>query len=251
MNDRLQQTAVVASTVLMMVFNWLAATGVLGGISTGAVSDKYQVVITPPGYAFAVWSVIYLGMTAFTVFQALPSKAGTFRGIRIAYLFSCVANALWLYLWALEMMVLCLLVIVALLASLAYINIRLQPKGTSGDYWFAKAPFGIYFGWVTAATILNASIMLKSFGFDLGESGNANAGAALLLVAGTIAVIVRFKMKNYFYPIGIGWAMLTIALGHSSVKPVMFGAVASFVACMIAAFSFIMDMRDSRTVRYD
>ena len=251
MSDRLQQAAVVAATILMMVFNWLAATGVLGGISTGDVSDKYQVVITPPGYAFAVWSAIYLGMMAFTVFQALPSKAGTFRSIRPAYLVSCVANALWLYLWALEMMVLCQIVIVALLASLAYINIKLQGSGTSGDYWFVKAPFGLYFGWVTAATILNASIMLKSLGVDFGELMNSRAGAALLIVAGTIAVIVRFKMKNYIYPIGIGWAMLTIALGHSSDKPVMFAAVVAFVACLIAAFSFIMDMQDSRTARYD
>lgn len=251
MNDKLQQALVVASTILMMVFNWLAASGILGGISTGAVSDKYEVVITPPGFAFAVWSVIYSGMIAFTVFQSLPSKAAVFRAIRPAYLVSCVFNALWLYLWALEMMVLCQIVITALLASLAYINIKLQGSGTSGDYWFVRAPFGLYFGWVTAATILNASIMLKSLGVDFGEASNINAGAALLIVAGVIAVTVRFKMKNYFYPIGIGWAMLTIALGHSGVKPIVFAAVASFVACLISAFSFVMDMRDSRTVRYD
>jgi hypothetical protein len=251
MNDKAMQILVIGSTVLMMVFNWLAATGILGGISTGAVSDKYEVVITPPGFAFAVWSAIYIGMIAFTIFQALPSKGQTFRAIRPVYIFSCAMNALWLYLWALEMMVFCQIVITALLVSLAHINIKLQGSGTSGDYWFVKAPFGLYFGWVTAATILNASIMLKSLGVDFGEAANINAGAALLIIAGVIAVTVRFKMRNYFYPIGIGWAMLTIALGHSGVKPVVFAAVAAFVACLIAAFSFIMDMQDSRTVRYD
>lgn len=251
MSDRLLQFLVPCATVLMMVFNWLAATGILGGINTGEVSAKYPVVITPPGYAFAVWSVIYMGMIAFTLYQALPSRAETFRPVRMLYLVSCVLNALWLYLWALELMALCLITIVGLLVSLALINLRLPSAAGAGVYWLSKAPFGIYFGWVTAATILNASIALKAAGVDLGADGNVAAGAALMVVAGAIGLFVRFSTKNYFYPIGIGWAMLTIALGRSGTKPVALAAVAAFVACMIAAFSFVMDMRDSRTASYD
>lgn len=248
MTQKTLQFGVVMATILMMVFNWLAATGILGGIDTGAVSAKYPVVITPPGYAFAVWSVIYSGMIAFTVFQSLPSSTETFRTVRIPYLVSCVLNALWLYFWALELMTVCLVVIVLLLASLAVINIRLRPLRGASNFWLSKAPFGLYFGWVTAATILNASIALKAAGVDLGTPTTSYVGGALMVVAGIIAVVVRFAMSNYIYPLGIGWAMLTIALARSGDKPVMVGAVFAFVACMIAAFSFIMDMRDSRSL---
>ncbi len=78
MNDKIRQISVIAATIGMIIFNWLAATGILGGIDTGAVSDKYDTHITPAGYAFAIWSLIYLGMIAFSIYQALPSKAESF-----------------------------------------------------------------------------------------------------------------------------------------------------------------------------
>ena len=75
MQEKLQQILVIVATVGMIVFNWLAATGILGGVDTGAISDKYDTHITPAGYAFAIWSLIYLGMIAFSIYQALPSQA--------------------------------------------------------------------------------------------------------------------------------------------------------------------------------
>ena len=103
MQEKLQQFLVIAATVGMIIFNWLAATGVLGGIDTGAVSDKYDTHITPAGYAFAIWSLIYLGMIAFSIYQALPSQAARFRGLRRIYIISCVANCAWLYVWSQEL----------------------------------------------------------------------------------------------------------------------------------------------------
>lgn len=254
MNDKLLQFLVIVSTVVMIVLNGLAATGVLGGVDTGKVSDKFSTPITPPGYAFSIWSVIYLGIIAFSIFQALPSKRETFRSIRVVYILSCAANALWLYVWALAyntpaLMVLCQILISSLLVTLGVINVRLQAPGTTGDYWLVKVPFGIYFGWVTAANILNFTIMLIALKPEWRDVGPAAdyIGAALMVVAGALGVFVRFAIKNYFYPLGIAWATLTIALGHSSQKAVMFAAVGAFVVCLIAAGLFVMDMKGTKT----
>lgn len=256
MNDKLLQFLVVLSTIVMIALNGLAATGVLGGRNTGEVSDKFSTPITPPGFAFSIWSVIYIGIIAFSLFQALPSKRETFRSVRLIYILSCAANALWLYVWALAydtpaLMVLCQLLISSLLVTLGVINVRLQASGTAGDYWLVKVPFGIYFGWVTAANILNLTIMLIALRpewKDIGPTADY-IGAALMVVAGTLGVIVRFAIRNYFYPLGIAWATLTIALGHSSQKPVMVSAVAAFVACVIAAGLFVIDMKGTKTVQ--
>ena len=250
MSDRLQQVLVIIATIVMIILNGLAATGVLGGINTGAVSAKYDTVITPPTFAFGVWSAIYLGLIVFTIVQALPSKREAYSRLRIPYLVSCAANSLWLWLWAMEMMVLCQILISVLLISLANINIKLKPAGNMWDALAVKLPFGLYFGWVTAATILNFSIMLLSLKpefRDLSLETKQAIGCSLMLVAGVIGVTVRFGLRNYIYPLGIAWATLAIALGQEMRNPVMLGAIVAFVACLIASGSFIMDMRDSRS----
>jgi uncharacterized membrane protein len=245
MNDKLQPVLVVAATFGMCVFNYLAATGILGGVQTGEISDKYPTVITPSGYAFAIWSLIYLGCIAFSIYQVLPQNRERFRAIRRAYIVSCVANCAWLYFWSQDMVVLCVGIILILLATLAFINVKLQRTETSGEYWFAKFPFGLYFGWVTAATILNATIALVSLNVKTPESTAVTLGAGLLLVAAALGVVIRLKLTNYFYPLAIAWALTAIAVKQSGKTLIVAAAAVGVIACLIAAISFVMTMPSS------
>jgi hypothetical protein len=249
MNDKLQPALVILATIGMIVFNYLAATGILGGIETGAVSDKYQTRITPAGYAFAIWSLIYLGCLAFAIYQALPKNLDRFRGLRRLYIVSCVANCAWLYFWHQEALVVCLVVIAGLLATLALINVKLQKTETVGEFWLAKFPFGLYFGWVTAATILNAAIALVYLNVRVADSTAVWMGAALLMVAGALGVVVRLRLGNYFYPLAIAWALTAIAVKQSGTTLIVAAAAVGVIACLIAAVSFVMDMPDSSARR--
>ena len=73
---------VLAATIGVIAFNWLAATGRLGGSDTAAISEKYQTLVTPAGYAFSIWTLIYLGLVSFSVFQMLPANVSRFRPVR-------------------------------------------------------------------------------------------------------------------------------------------------------------------------
>jgi hypothetical protein len=245
MNDRVKPILVIIATIGVIVFNWLAATGYLGGIDTGAVSDKYPTRITPAGYAFAIWSLIYLGLIAFSVYQALPKNSERFRNIRTVYILSCAANCAWLYFWNQEMILVCLLIISILLAALAFINIRLQKTETDGEYWLAKVPFGIYFGWVTVAAILNAAVALIYLNVRVPDSTANITGAILILTAALLGVLIRIKLKNYFYPLAIAWALTAIAVKQSGATLIVASAAVGVIACLIAALSFVMDMKSS------
>ena len=245
MSDKLQPVLVLIATIGMIVFNYFAATGILGGVATNVVSDRYPTQITPAGYAFAIWSLIYLGCIAFSIYQFLPSQRERFRSIRRIYIVSCVANCAWLYFWSREMVVVCLGVILILLATLAFINVRLQKTETAGEFWLAKFPFGIYFGWVTAATILNATIALVYLGVKPADSTAILMGAGLLLVAAGLGVIIRLKLTNYFYPLAIAWALTAIAVKQSGKTLIVAAAAVGVIACLIAAISFVMNMPSS------
>ena len=246
MNDRLQPILVIVATVGMIVFNYLAATGILGGVETGEISDRYPTLITPAGYAFpTIWSLIYAGCLAFSIYQILPANLERFRALRRVYIISCVANCAWLYFWSLEMMVVCLGVILVLLATLAFLNIKLQKTETTGEFWLVKFPFGVYFGWVTAATILNATIALVYLGVRVADSTAIAMGAGLLLVAAALGVIVRLKLTNYFFPLAIAWALTAIAVKQSGKTLIVAAAAVGVIACLIAALSFVMNMPSS------
>lgn len=245
MNDKLQPILVIIATAGMIVFNYFAATGTLGGVRTNVVSDANPTFITPAGYAFGIWSLIYLGCVAFSIYQILPSQLERFRAIRRAYIVSCVANCAWLYFWSQEMVGLCLAIILALLGTMAYINSKLITTETNGEYWFAKFPFGIYFGWVTAATILNATIWLVTLNVTLPDSTALFVGAGLLLTAAALGVLIRLKMINYFYPLAIAWALTAIAVEQSGKTLIVAAAAVGVVACLIAAATFIFSMPSS------
>jgi benzodiazapine receptor len=244
--DRIRSILVLAATFGVIVFNWLAATGRLGS-DTGAISDKYPTMLTPAGYAFSIWSLIYLGIVAFSIYQLIPANLARFRSVRSFYIFSCALNCAWLYFWHREQIAVCFAVILALAINLLVICYLLRNPESTGDTWAAKAPFGIYFGWVTAATLVNFTILLKFWNVSLSPTTGTVLAVSLILLAAGLAVAVRLKLTNYFYPLAVAWALTAIAVKQSGQTAIVAAAAIGVVACLIASASFVMGLRSSTT----
>lgn len=242
--DRLRSVLVLAATAGMIAFNWLAAAGYVGGVTPQAISDKYPTNITPAGYAFAIWSLIYLGMTAFSIYQMTAANAVKFRAFRSLYIMSCALNCAWIYFWHQDQIELCLAIILGLLAVLLIINVKLQKLDSITDAAIVKAPFGIYFGWVTAASLVNFAILLVYLKIDIGSSATA-IGVTLILLAAALAVLVRIRLTNYFYPLAIAWALTAIAVKQSGQTWIVTAAAFGVIACLIASLSFVMNLNSS------
>ncbi len=243
MDSRIRQLLIPLATVGTIVFNWMAATGILGGVVTKVISDKNPTMITPAGYAFAIWSLIYVGLIAFSIYQALPGNAGKYGAVRTLYLLSCVLNCAWLYLWAMESLVMCLVVIALLLIVLLAINSRLRSTEGAGEYWFVKAPFGIYAGWVTAATLVNLMIVLASQGSGLAKM--PAVAAVFIFIAAAAGIFIRIIFANHLYPLAIAWALTAIAVKQSGATLIVAACAVGVIACLIATVSFVMDKNSS------
>lgn len=246
-SERIKQILILVATAGMIYFNYLAATGKLGGIATGAVSDKYPTRITPAGYAFAIWSLIYFGLIVFSIYQALPKNAERFRHIRSTYILSCAVNCAWLYFWHQEAILTATAIIFGLLGTLAFINAKLIKTETTGEFWMAKFPFSIYFGWVTAASIVNATIALVYLNVQVSDVNAVRIGAALVLGATALGIIIRFKLNNIFYPVAIAWALTAIAVEQSGQTLIVAAAAVSVNILIIAALSFFINLPSSST----
>lgn len=239
---------VLVATIAMIAFNWLAAAGLFNGVTPDAVSANYESVITPAGYAFAIWSLIYLGVFAFSIYQMLPSNISRFKNIRTLYIVSCVLNCAWVYCWHHFQIEACAVIIALLAGVLIMIVARFREPDTAFGSLMTKAPFGIYAGWVTCATLVNFAIMLLHRQVSLSQETWIAIGVACILFAAAAAVVVRLKLNNYLYPIAVAWAVTAIAVRQSGNTPIVFAAAIAAVTALITAGSIVTKLKDSTSV---
>jgi hypothetical protein len=241
--DLLRAILVLVATAGTIVFNALAAMGYINGVTPEMVSDKYPTVITPAGYAFSIWSLIYVGLIAFSIYQILPANRERFRHIRSAYIVSCVLNCAWIYFWHGDRIALCFGIIILLAATLVYLCLKLKDPIGPGEYWAVKAPFGIYAGWVTAATIVNFVVMLRYLGVDMTGNSASIIGIVCIAIAAALAVLGRIFLNNFLYPLAISWALAAIAINQSGKTVfVVVAAVLGVVVGLITSISFVLNL---------
>ena len=67
----------ITAFVLTIIVNGLAGSiTLIGGKTTAGISNLYPTLITPAGYVFAIYGVIYILLGVFVVYQALPREKG-------------------------------------------------------------------------------------------------------------------------------------------------------------------------------
>lgn len=247
--DTFRAILVIAATIGVIAFNVLAATGRLSGVDTGAISDKYPTPVTPSGYAFMIWSLIYLGLAVFSIWQFIPANRARFSNIRSFYILSCALNCGWLYMWHSDQIAICSLLLLLLAVTLFFINLYLRRTEGVGDYWLSKAPFEIYFGWVVLATLVNFAILLVFWKVDISPSSFTILAVALILLAGALGVLLRIRLNSYLYSLAIAWGAAAIGVKQSGNTLVVVASAVSLIACLIASLSFVLSMPSTETPR--
>ena len=128
MKDILRQISVIVTILATIVVNGLANALPINGLNTGQISDRFQVYFVPAGYVFSIWGLIYLGLIAFAIFQALPSQRENPRLRETGWWIALggLANIAWIFLWHYEQFPLTL---IAMLVLLGYADRHLPAPG--------------------------------------------------------------------------------------------------------------------------
>lgn len=242
-SDRIRATLVLVATVATIGYNALAAVGLINGVTPAMISERHPSLITPAGYAFSIWSLIYLWMIAFSIYQLLPRNVAKFGSVRTLYLASCVLNCAWIWFWHHGQIAICLLLIAALALVLLLIVRRFAKTDSIKESLFTKAPFGIYFGWVTCASLVNLNILATSFGHS--NTFLLTLGIVSIVFAAVASFLVRWKFENYLYPLAAAWAIGAIAVKQSGNTPIVIAAAFATVACLVISGSVVVNLKDS------
>ncbi len=120
-SDLARQIFVLVSSVLAIVAAFIGAGVVIGTPiqdAAGGALDSDSTLIAPGTGAFRIWSVIYTGMLAYAIWQALPAQRRDVRQRRLGWWVSAslVLTAAWIFSVQLDLLPLSLPIIVVITA---------------------------------------------------------------------------------------------------------------------------------------
>jgi benzodiazapine receptor len=221
-NDTTRQIFVVVATLATIIVNTLANALPLNGLNTGEISDRFDVYFVPAGYVFSIWGLIYLGLLAYAVYQALSTQKENPRLQKTGWLFvlSSVGNIAWIFLWHYEVFTVTIFAMLLLLICLILIYLRLEigRSGVSlGEKWFVRIPFSIYLGWITVATIANMTSLLDYLNWGGWGISDELWAVIMLFVGVVVATAVFISRKDIAYMLVIIWAFAGIVAKNKDV----------------------------------
>ena len=213
MRGPLRQIAVVLAATVNLVFNGLAGAGLLFGVQTGAVSDGVPTGVTPAGWAFAIWSVIFVGVAVFAVWQALPAQRGPrYDAVGAPFVLANLLNGFWQIPWLTERFGVAALVIVGILGSLVWLYVRLDALGLRGiERWTLGLPTSLFMAWLAVATPLNVTVWLRSTGWT---TDALVWPVALVLVVGAVGAWLLWRTGDLAIALVLLWAFAAIAAAN-------------------------------------
>lgn len=202
-----------------------------------------------------MWGVIYLLLGAFAVYQALPAQRGDPRLARVRPLFvlSCLLNVGWLVAWHADRIAVSEVVMLALLGTLVAVSVRLDARrapASRTQRWLVDAPFSVYLGWISVATIANTAIFLVSQGVDGGRYAVA-VTVAVVAAAGALGLAATLTRRDAAYALVVGWGLVGVAAaraGESGTVSVT-AAVSAGLLAVAAAWALGNRLRRSPDVR--
>ena len=230
---------VIAFGLTVLVNGLAGSTKILGGRDTAQVSNSNPTLITPAGYVFSIWGIIYILLGVFVVFQALPSQDGKSYQERIGWLFICASlfNIAWIFLWQFEYLSLSVVLIFLLLATLIAIYLRLnigKSKVVLRERLAVHLPFSVYLGWITIASIANVAVALVSVKWNGFRISPETWAALILIVALLITLLVVATRRDVAYGLVIIWALVGIAVNQSGHQNIVRIAEISAIIVAIA-----------------
>lgn len=202
--------------LITLIFNYLTASGFINGMSQKVVSNKYNTLITPAGFAFSIWGIIYslIGISLiYMLVKGKETKVKNLIGILTPIiLFNFLFNILWNISFSYEKIGFSTICISLILISLILINKKLYVHRKEIEYRLTSVAFGIYAGWITIASFVNMLAFLVSINWDgFGISQTIWAPIILLIII-VISILINVKLNNAVYFLPIAWAIFGIVI---------------------------------------
>lgn len=248
--DVIRQIFVVLALGATLVVNYLSNALPINGQTAAEISNRLPILFVPANYVFSIWGVIYTLLIGFAVFHALPAQRENplLRQIGYWFVVSCGANMIWLLFFHYNQFALSMVAMIILLAVLIVIYRTIRSHGALSNtarLWVQGA-FSVYLGWITVATVANASYVLYDAGWDGFGISDIVWTVVMLAIATTITGYIVLRYKDWAYAAVILWALAGIVVKQASTQVVALTAGVMFA--LIIGFLIYIFIRRSQNI---
>jgi hypothetical protein len=208
--------------VAMVVVNFLANSLPINNRGTGEISNAYPNLFAPAGPAFSIWGLIYLLLGGYVLYQFMKKEQKIeeiLQKINPLFIVTSLANISWIFAWHNDYIALSVLIMATLLIFLIKIaDILRAEQFTALEKISIWAPFSVYFGWITVATIANITVFMVSIGWKGFGIADFVWTSIILLIGALIGILRMRKDRNIAYGLVLVWAYSWILFKHLSIS---------------------------------
>lgn len=232
---------VLLLSIAMPVVAFLSQRGTFGP-DNGSVSDQYPTLLVASGYAFAIWSVIFLLDLVYGIWQATGTRRSDPTVAHVAPWAAAgfALTALWMPLFSMGrpdngLFWACLVVIFAALYCLVRCAMILSSDSTpqQGQWLWAWTPLSLHAGWLSVAAFLNLAQVIVAYGL-LPSTRMLPWSLVLFAGAAALLLVVNHRMRGNIDYVGAAiWGLVGIYVQQSG-WDVPGADVAAWVAIAIA-----------------
>ena len=196
-----------------IALNYYSNTRPFAGQTMGAVSAKYPTLLTPAGYAFSIWGLIFLALTIYAVWQLLPAQRRISLPDALAkpLTLASIATGAWVVLFANELILPSVGVMLLILGCLivAYGRARRRIFADAAPA-LAGVPLSLYLGWISVASVINITIGLRQLGWQTAEGASITLTLGLIFVVVALGLIMSRVFRDMVFPLVVAWALVAV-----------------------------------------
>ena len=211
---------VVTASAVVMVIGTLAGFGLIGTRveeSSGGALAATATVVAPATWAFSIWSLFYVGLLVYVVWQWRAVDSPRASRIWLLAAVSMLLNGLWLGVTQIGWLWPSVLVILALALVLGVLVRRLGESRPASwiEALVVDGTFGVYLGWVSVASVANITAVLVDAGLDPGAPWADVLAGVVLAVAALLGGVYAARLGGrWAIAAAVAWALAWIAVGR-------------------------------------
>jgi hypothetical protein len=157
--------AIVAAASFAIVIPIAQALGEFGQ-NPEALAAEGDSTLKAAGYAFAIWTLIHIGLAIYALYQALPKTENSAALSRFGWpsVIAMIGCGLWLIAAAQDLQWATVVIIVSSALALIIPLTRPAPKQVRVQFLLIETPLALLAGWLTIAASINTLTVMTAEG---------------------------------------------------------------------------------------
>lgn len=186
------------------------------GPAMEVVSARYATALTPAGYAFAIWGIIYTAFVVYAV-QSLrrpQQREHVYDALALPLIVVNVLGTAWILAYTRDFLGLSVVLILASVIAGAMMFVSAAQYAPARNSLWLRVPFSLYFGWITVAALACITQWMQARGWVATPGGETTVTVLFVLFAGAAGAAVALHYRDWIYPAVVAWATFAIAVAQ-------------------------------------